>query len=102
MFEHFKFKQLDGLKAENAQILISNAKAKAYQAPSYWMKNVLAFVLAVVLGIFLMQLPKLLNIDQTIIGMLIQGSGILVGVFLYHNLAKQIFLKYLVNQINKT
>lgn len=102
MFEYFKFKQLDGFQADNAQRLISMAKNEAYQAPSYWLKNALAFAMAVILAVFLIQLPKLLNMDQTIIGLLVQGSGILTGVILYHNLVKLIFLKYLINQINKT
>ena len=102
MFQNLKFKQLDGFQAENAQLLISCAKKEAYQAPSFWIKNALAFALAVVLSVVLMQLPKLLNMDKTIIGMLVQAAGIFVGVILYHNLAKQIFIKYLVNQINKT
>lgn len=102
MFEHFKFKQLEGLEAEQTQVIISRAKKEAYQAPSYWIKNVLAFLLAVVCGIFLMQLPRLLNMDQTILGLLVQGSGILISVIFYQNLVKQIFLKYLVNQVSKT
>lgn len=102
MFEHFKFKQLEGLQAEQAQLIISSAKKEAYQAASYWIKNALAFLLALVCGIFLMQLPRLLNMDHSIIGMLVQSSGILVSVIIYQNLVKQIFLKYLVNQINKT
>lgn len=102
MFEHFTFKQLDGFQDENAQLAISAAKKEAYQAPSYWMKNAVAFLLALLLAVFLMQLPKLFSMDKSIIGMLIQGSGTLVGVVFYHSLAKQIFLKYLVKQINKT
>lgn len=102
MFENFKFKQLEGLQPDQAQLIISTAEKEAYQAPSYWIKNALAFLLAVVFGIFLMQLPKLLNMDKTFIGILVQGSGILVSVIIYQNLVKQIFIKFLVKQINKT
>ena len=102
MFENFKFKQLEGLQPDQAQLIISSAEKEAYQAPCYWIKNALAFLLAVVFGIFLMQLPKLLNMDKTFIGILVQGSGILVSVILYQNLVKQIFIKFLVKQINKT
>lgn len=46
MFENFKFKQLEGLQPDQAQLIISSAEKEAYQAPSYWIKNALAFLLA--------------------------------------------------------
>lgn len=101
MFEHFNFKQLEGLEAEQARCIVSGAKKEAYQSVSFWIKSALAFFLALVFAVFLMQLPRLLNIDKTIIGMLLQASGTLFGIIVYQYFVKKIFLKYLVNKINE-
>ncbi|MDF3126498.1 hypothetical protein [Rheinheimera sp. 1928-s] len=101
MFECFKFKQLDGFSPEEARRVITQAKKDAYKTTSFWVWSALLFVFSIGLAVLLMQLPRLLYIEQTIIGMLIQGSGILIAVILHHHLAQKFFLKYLKKQLNK-
>lgn len=100
MFEYFKFKQLDGLSEERVQAVILEAKKDAYRTKLFWLKVILLVILAIVLGVFLMQLPKLLDISETVIGFLMQGTSILIAVVFYHLCLKVVCSKYISKQIS--
>ncbi|MCC5852643.1 MAG: hypothetical protein JJU30_07395 [Alkalimonas sp.] len=100
MFEYFNYQELKDYSAEETRHVLEGAKKRAYQAPSFWLYTVFNVIVAVGLGVFLMQLPNMMALERTVPGILIHGSSILIAVTLHHWLAKVHFKKYLLRQLH--
>lgn len=101
MFNDYDFTQLAHLPAHRAQKILSEARKEAYSSGSYWAKQILLLILVILIGIFLMQLPPLLNMQNTVVGFLVQSSSILIAVVTYNIIAKRLISKYLTTQLEK-